>query len=100
MGPWRSLVHRLLSPKMILEVAGMLWSHHYDAGRLVTTARGEREVSLRIDDFPRPHPMHCTSIEGWCERTLMFSRPRRVTVRQTSCRARGDESCELIGNWE
>lgn len=100
MGPWRSLVHRLLSPKVILEVAGMLWSHHYDAGRLVTTARGDTEVSLKIQDFPRPHLMHCMSVEGWCERTLAFGRPKHVSVHQASCRARGDDCCELIGRWE
>ena len=100
MGPWRSFVHRLLSPKTILDLAGMLWSHHYDAGKLVTTARGDRGVSLRLEDFPRPHPMHCASIEGWCERTLSFSRPRRITVEQIACRARGDGHCELVGHWE
>lgn len=100
MGPWRSLVHRMLSPKMILEVAGMLWSHHYDAGKLSTTATTDRSVILKIEEFPRPHAMHCASIEGWCERTLAFSRPRRVTVRQSACRLRGDPHCELVGEWE
>jgi len=100
MGTWRTLVHRLLSPKMILDLAGMLWSHHYDAGRLVPTSSGKRQVSLRIEDFPRPDPMHCASIEGWSERTLLFSRPKRLTVRETQCRTRGAPFCEFLGEWE
>jgi hypothetical protein len=85
---------------MILELAGMLWSHHYDAGKLSTTATTDRSVLLKIEDFPRPHAMHCASIEGWCERTLAFSKPRSVTVHQTACRLRGDPYCELAGQWE
>lgn len=100
MGPWRSMVHRLLSPKIIFEIAGMLWSHHYDSGRLTTTSPGDREVIVRIEDFPTPHVMHCASIEGWYERTLLFSKPRKVTVRQTACRVSGDPYCAFHGRWE
>lgn len=100
MGPWRSLVHRLLSPKMILDMAGMLWSHHYDGGRLVTSAPSDRKVVVRIEDFPTPHVMHCTSIEGWLDRTLKFSKPRQLVVRQNGCKGRGDAFCELSAEWE
>ncbi|MFO0546881.1 MAG: hypothetical protein U0271_00770 [Polyangiaceae bacterium] len=100
MGAWRSLVHRLLSPTLLLEIAGMLWSHHYEGGRLTTEARGEKGFTLRLEDFPRPHVLHCASIEGWCERTLAFSRPRQVAVRQLACRARGDGHCEFQGDWD
>jgi hypothetical protein len=100
MGPWRSLVHRLLSPRILLELAGMLWKHHYEGGKLVVREEAPNKISLRLEDFPAPHEMHCTSIEGWCERTLRFSRPKRVSVWQTSCRARGDAACEILGEWE
>ena len=99
-GPWRSLVHRLLSPTLILEIAGMLWSHHYDGGRLVTSSPGPRTVLVRIEDFPSPHLMHCTSIEGWLERTLKFSKPRRIEVVQTQCCGRWDAACELRADWD
>ena len=100
MGPWRSFVHKMLSPKTVLDLAGMLWSHHYDAGRLASSSADDREVTVRIEDFPRPHVLHCASIEGWCERTLSLGRPRTVTVRQTACRVSGDPHCQLEARWE
>ncbi len=99
-GPWRAIIHRMLSPKIILEIAGMLWSHHYDGGRLLTSATGERSVSIAIEDFPRPHVMHCKSIEGWMEKTFQLSRPKHVTVQEVSCRTRGDPVCRFDGAWE
>jgi len=99
-GAWRAMLHRLLSPKVILEIAGMLWSHHYDAGRLITTQRGERAITLSIEDFPTPHPMHCASIEGWLLRTFQFSRPKRVSVVEVACRTRGAPACQFEGDWE
>lgn len=100
MGPWRSFVHKMLSPKTLLEIAGMLWSHHYDGGRLTSTSALERELTVRIEDFPSPHAMHCASVEGWCERTLSLGRTRGVKVRQTACRVSGAPHCQLEARWE
>src|SRR5690348_5740069 len=30
MGTWRAIVHRLLSPRLLLNIAAGLWSHHYN----------------------------------------------------------------------
>ncbi len=100
MGAWRSLVHRLLSPRLLVDIAGKLWSHHYDGGRLISQATGERSIHVCIADFPAPSVFHCTSIEGWCERTIQHSRPKAARVWQVSCRARGDSSCDIRGEWE
>ncbi len=99
-GPWRPLLHRLLSPKLIMEIAGMLWSHHYDAGRLAATQRGPKAITVKVEDFPAPHVMHCASLEGWMLRTFQQSRPKRVTVREVACRTRGAPACTFEGDWE
>jgi len=99
-GPWRPLLHRLLSPKLIMEIAGMLWSHHYDAGRLSTAQRGPKAMTVMVDDFPTPHVMHCASLEGWMLRTFQFSRPKHVTVREVACRTKGATACTFEGDWE
>jgi hypothetical protein len=100
MGVWRSFVYRVLRPETLLSIAGGLWSHHYDGGRLVATPRGERGVAIRIEDFPTPHRTHCLSIEGWAHRTLELGRPKRVAVREVACRTQGAPACELHAEWE
>jgi len=100
MGTWRGIVHRLLSPRMLLGIAAGLWSHHYDGGRLVIEAAGEMGVRAKIVDFPTPHRSHCLAIEGWMERTIELGRPRSVRVRKTACRLDGGSACEFFCEWE
>ena len=100
MGVWRSLVYRVLSPSTVLSIAGGLWSHHYDGGRLAVSPEGKHGVRVRIADFPTPHRTHCLSIEGWAQRTVELGRPRRVSVVETGCRLRGAPACEMVVEWE
>lgn len=99
MGVWRSLVFRLLSPQTVLNIASGLWSHHYDGGRLVVARDGSNGVSVRIEDFPAPHRLHCLSIEGWLHRTIELGRPKELNVTELSCRLRGGAACEYRAVW-
>ena len=100
MGAWRSLVYRMLSPKMMMELAGAFWSHHYDGGRLKASLDGPHGLLVRLEDFPRPHVLHCLSIAGWMERTIELGRPKRVAVKKVRCRLDGAEACKFLGEWE
>lgn len=100
MGAWRSLVYRVLSPRMVMELAGAFWSHHYDGGRLSTSLEGKNGVRIRLEDFPKPHLLHCLSIAGWVQRTIELGKPRRVNVTKVKCRLEGASACELVGEWE
>jgi hypothetical protein len=100
MGAWRSLVHRLVSPRTMMELAGMFWSHHYDGGRLSTSLEGNGGLRIKLDDFPRPHRLHCLSIAGWAQRIIELGKPKHASLREVSCRLHGDRSCEFIGEWE
>jgi hypothetical protein len=97
-GFWRSVMVRFVNPTVVLGMAGSLWSHHYDTGRLVVT-REDDGVSVRIIDFLRPHRTHCLSIGGWMERTLELGPAKHVRVREVGCRTRGDESCAFALGW-
>lgn len=100
MGTWRSIVHRILSPRTILNIGAGLWSHHYDGGRLVIEAVSESGVRATISDFPQPHRTHCLAVEGWIERTIELGRPREARVRETSCRLDGSRVCEILAEWD
>lgn len=100
MGTWRGIVHRMLSPRTLLNIAAGLWSHHYDGGRLTIEAVSEAGVRASIVGFPEPHRTHCLAIEGWIERTIELGRPRDVRVRKTACRLDGGPACEVVAEWE
>lgn len=99
MGPWRALIHRILSPGFILSLASQLWSHHYDGGRGVVIENGEGCCRFRVEDFPSPSAAHCHSVRGWCLGTIRLGRPRAATVEETACRLRGDPVCEFVAHW-
>ncbi len=110
MGPWRAAVHRILSPGFVLGLAGQLWSHHYDGGRIAVLDLPQAQrltaldvhaggVRLRIEDFPLPARAHCHSIRGWCLGTIRLGRPKTASVVESSCRLRGDSACEFLGQW-
>jgi hypothetical protein len=98
MGVWRTLVMRVVSPTVVLNIASSLWSHHYDTGRLVAKTEGTN-VRVSINDFVHPHRTHCLSIGGWIERTLELGRPKSVHVHEAACRVRGGETCEFTLMW-
>lgn len=100
MGVWRTIVYRIASPQTILGLAAGVWNHHYDGGRLVAKANGEKGIRLRIEEFPMPHRLHCLSIEGWLQRTIELGRPTRVVVSETLCRTRGHDACEFAVQWD
>jgi hypothetical protein len=100
MGSWRAIVHRLLSPRMFMEFAGMFWSHHYDGGRLTSALEGKNGIRVKLEDFPRPHRMHCLAIAGWAQRIIELGKPQRVTLNEVRCRLRGDSACEFVAEWE
>jgi hypothetical protein len=100
MGVWRAMVYRVLSPQTVLSIAGGLWGHHYEGGRLSGVDDGEGGVRLRLEDFPTPHITHCLSIQGWLRRTLELGRPKAVRIQKRMCRLRGDALCEFHGQWK
>jgi len=84
----------------ILGRAVRLWSAHYDSGFMEVATRGPKAAVLRIRGFSTPHPAHCLSVQGWCERSIELSGGKNVTLKESLCRTRGDELCQLDALWE
>ena len=94
------LFYKVGTPHWILGRAVRLWSAHYDSGYLEVQTRGSASTVLRIRGFDTPHPIHCLSVMGWCERSIELSGPKRVEAVETLCRTRGDDVCQLEASWD
>jgi hypothetical protein len=93
------LFYRIGNPQFILRRAAQLWSVHYDSGRLAAMEEGTGTARLEIVGFERPHRVHCLSVLGWATRSIELSGGIVISADEQSCRARGDETCELVATW-
>jgi hypothetical protein len=84
----------------ILGRAVRLWDAHYDSGRMGVVPRGPTSALLRIHAFATPHPAHCLSVLGWCERSIELSGGKHPVMEETRCRTRGDELCQIKATWD
>ena len=95
------LFYKLGTVQWILGRAMRLWSAHYDSGYLEVQNRGGiHETVLKIRGFETPHQVHCLSVLGWCERSIELSGADQVTGKETLCRTRGDEVCQIEASWK
>jgi hypothetical protein len=91
---------RLGSMPFILRKAARLWEVHYDSGRLEVDTDEVGVARLRIADFDTPHRAHCMSVLGWAEAAGELTGASVIESRELSCRARGDQSCDLFLRWK
>ena len=94
------LFYKVGTPHWILGRAVRLWSAHYDSGYLEVQNRGIHGTALKIRGFETPHPVHCLSVLGWCERSIELSGGKQTQGAETLCRTRGDEVCQIEATWE
>ena len=88
------------SVRFILGKATAVWSEHYDSGRAYTRDVGPKEVAVFIEDFETPHAVHCLSVLGWIESTIVISGAKLISGEEVACRRRGDKACELRVRYE
>jgi hypothetical protein len=87
------------TPSEVLARLPSVWGRYYDSGKLVVTSDTPTQVTFELRDFPTPHAMHCTILEGWTERFLQLTLKRKgKTARCTHprCRTKGAPVCEFV----
>lgn len=94
------LFYRLGSPIYIFRRAAELWNVHYDSGRLAAMEEGPSGARLEILDFARPHRVHCLAVMGWASRSIELSGGVLLSADEERCRARGDDTCEMVARWK
>ena len=94
------LFYRLGSPLYIFRRAAQLWGVHYDSGQLAAMEEGPGCARLEILGFERPHRVHCLAVVGWATRSVELSGGTVLSAVEERCRARGDETCEMVARWK
>jgi hypothetical protein len=99
-GVWKRLIMRHVRPATLLGLTAGVWSHHYEGGRLISRSLGTHGLYITIAEFPQPHRAHCLSVGGWMAGSLVMGPRRNTQVRELSCRARGEPTCDFQLTWE
>lgn len=94
------IFYRLGSPLFIMRKAAKVWQVHYDSGELTAVEEGPAAVRLSIVGFAEPHRAHCLSVLGWASRSIELSGATLLSAEEPSCRARGEETCEMVFMWQ
>jgi hypothetical protein len=82
----------------IIKRAAAAWRVSYDEGEMKLVDEQDNSCRLRIDDVPEPSRAHCMSVRGWVREAARIS-GTEMTLESETCRASGDDTCELSFTW-
>jgi hypothetical protein len=88
----------VLSVANALEIAPMMWSRIYSAGKLHVEAGG-KHASMKATEFPGG-PAVCGRITGWFLYIGTLSGARNVRSRHDRCTSKGHPECVWEFDWE
>lgn len=84
----------------IIRRAAAAWRLNYDQGELLVVSEGPSSCVLQISDWPEPHRAHCLSVRAWVhEAGRLSSGKSSFRCVHETCRANGDERCEMAFDW-
>lgn len=89
---------RVLSPANALEIAPLMWSRIYDAGKMKVDSRG-KHAEIRVTEFPGG-PAVCGRITGWFRHIGELSGAANLRARHDRCASKGDAECVWEFDWE
>jgi hypothetical protein len=97
-------VHRLFmrvaNPGLILEKSMELWRRFHDTGRWdIARDPSGKSATGTLRDWGVVDEGLCMELNGYIQGIISVGSGRDVTVRHTSCRARGAATCVFEGRW-
>lgn len=87
-------------PLGLLKAATSIYRLYYRSGRRTYERAGDRKVVLRTHGSETFSRADCLTVVGWYERVLGMCGGKNARVEETRCRARGDDVCEYVCQWE
>ena len=88
----------VLSVANALEIAPMMWSRIYDAGKMRVEAKG-KSAAIHVSEFPGD-PAVCGRITGWFRYIGTLSGARDLRSRHDRCTSKGHPECTWEFDWE
>lgn len=89
---------RVLSVSNALEIAPMMWSRIYDAGKMRVESRG-KHAEIHVTEFPGG-PAVCGRITGWFRYIGVLSGAGDLRSRHERCASKGHDECLWVFDWE
>jgi hypothetical protein len=89
---------RVLSVSNALEIAPMMWTRIYDAGKMRVESRG-KHAEIHVTEFPGG-PAVCGRISGWFRYIGTLSGAGNLRSRHERCASRGHDECLWVFDWE
>lgn len=87
-------------PLALLRGSAATYRAYYSSGRRTWEREADRRVVLRTYDSETFSHADCLTVVGWHKQAIEMCGGANVRVTEVKCRARGDEVCEYVCEWE
>lgn len=87
-------------PHGLLKAAASIYRLYYASGHRTYERAGDTKAILRTFGSETYSVTDCLTVVGWHEKAIAMCGGRRPRVKETKCRARGDDCCEYVCEWE
>lgn len=91
---------RARDPHGLLKAAASIYRLYYASGERTYERLGDTKALLRTTGSETYSREDCLTIVGWHERAIAMCGGKNAHVTETKCRARGDDCCEYVCEWE
>jgi hypothetical protein len=87
-------------PVALLRGSAATYRAYYSSGRRTWERAADRRVVLRTYESETFSRADCLTVVGWHEQAITMCGGTNVHVTEVKCRARGDDVCEYVCEWE
>lgn len=87
-------------PHGLLKAAASIYRLYYASGHRTYERAGDKKAILRTIGSETFSTEDCLTVVGWHEKAIEMCGGRHPRVRETKCRARGDDCCEYVCEWD
>ncbi len=87
-------------PHGLLKAAASIYRLYYSSGERVYERLGDKKAVLRTTGSETYSREDCLTIVGWHERAITMCGGKNARVKESKCRAKGNECCEYVCEWD
>lgn len=87
-------------PLAILRGSAATYRAYYSSGRRTWERTADRRVVLRTFESETFSRADCLTVVGWHKQVIEMCGAANVRVTEVKCRARGDDVCEYVCEWD